>query len=240
MTDTVGPARWPQLALRLFPGEMPALSSFHPGSNPEVPSAVGRWVAGEGPWCVLLWGGSEVGKSYLLQGALAALEARACNAMYLPLREAAPLGPELLEGLASLDALCLDDVDAVAGDAAWNEALFVLYNQMQAAGRRLLLATAPPPRDLPLVLPDLRSRLAGALVYHVLALDDDARGEALVAAAARRGMQMPEAVCTYLLRRLPRRWQALTDALVRLDRASLSAGRLLTVPFVREVLALDD
>ena len=50
----------------------------------------------------------------------------------------------------------------------------------------------------------------------------------------------PEAVAAYLLRRLPRRWPELMAALEKLDQASLSAGRALSVPFVREVLELPD
>ena len=63
---------------------------------------------------------------------------------------------------------------------------------------------------------------------------------ALIATAAARGISLPDNVASYLLRRLPRDWPALHAALAMLDTASLSAGRSLTVPFVREVLRLEE
>ena len=111
---------------------------------------------------------------------------------------------------------------------------------MQSAGRRLLVSAATSPRELPLVLPDLKSRLAAALVYRLVPLSDDDKRAALIAAAAARGIGMPEAIANYLLRRLARDWSALHSALEALDAASLSEGRSLTVPFVREVLKLED
>ena len=240
MSDPRLPARWPQLGLRLFRGAVPGFDGFHPGPNAEAVRALERWAAGEGHWCLVAWGGAGIGKSFLLQAALAAADERGAAVMFLPLREAAAFGPAVLDDLATLEALALDDLDAVAGDRAWNEALFNLYNRLQARGGRLLLSADAAPRALPFVLDDLRSRLASGLVYHLEPLDDEDKRLALVKAAAARGLQMPDAVATYLLRRLPRRWPELVAALERLDQASLSAGRALSVPFVREVLDLQD
>ena len=57
--------------------------------------------------------------------------------------------------------------------------------------------------------------------------------------AGYRGLELPEDVARYLLRRLPRDMRALCDWLDRLDTASLAAGRRLTLPFVREVIAAE-
>ena len=240
MTDPRLPSRWPQLGLRLFRGAVPAFDGFHPGPNAEAVQALQRWSAGEGPWCLVLWGGAGLGKSYLLQAALAAADERGASVMFLPLREAAGFGPTVLEDLANLDYLALDDLEAVAEDDGWNERLFNLYNRLQARGGRLLLSADAAPRALPLALRDLQSRLSSGLVYRLDGLDDDDKHVALVRAAAARGLQMPDAVAAYLLRRLPRRWSDLAAALEQLDHASLSAGRALSVPFVREALGLKD
>ena len=45
--------------------------------------------------------------------------------------------------------------------------------------------------------------------------------------------------CRWMLRRVDRDLPALTAVLDRLDHASLASQRRLTVPFVRQVLALD-
>ena len=232
--------RWRQLTLTLFRDIGASFENFHAAGNEEALGALADWAAGTGPWCVLLWGGAGVGKSHLLQAAVRAAAERGAQAMYVPLAEARAYGVEALEGLDELAVLALDDVEVLAGQRPWEDALFTLYNRMQAAGRRLLVSAAAPPRELPFTLPDLRSRLTAALVYRLQPLSDDARRAALVAAAAARGIGMPESVASYLLRRLPRDWPALQAALQRLDSASLSEGRSLTIPFVREVLRLED
>ena len=223
-------ARWRQLTLGLFGQPPPSFDSFFPGANGEAVRAVQHWAAGgPGPWCVLLWGAHGVGKSHLLQSALRAADAAGAPCMYLPLTEALRHGAGLLDGL-----------DAVAGLPDWETALFALYNGVQARGHRLLVSAVSNPQHLPLGLPDLRSRLSAALVYHLIELNDEDKARALMAAAARLGMGLPETVAAHLLRRLPRDWRALHAALEQLNEASLSAGRALTLPFVRATLALPD
>jgi len=235
-----GGDRWRQLTLGLFRDTGASFENFHAAGNDEALRALADWAAGQGPWCLLVWGGAGVGKSHLLQAAVRRAAERGVQTMYVPLAEARAYGAAALDGLEELDALAVDDVDALAGERDWEDALFALYNRMQSAGRRLLVSAATSPRELPLVLPDLKSRLAAALVYRLVPLSDDDKRAALIAAAAARGIGMPEAIANYLLRRLPRDWSALHSALEALDAASLSEGRSLTVPFVREVLKLED
>ena len=237
---SAGGERWRQLTLTLFRDTGASFDNFHAGEHPEALRAVAAWAAGDGPWCLLLWGATGVGKSHLLQAAIRAAADRGAQTMYVPLHEAHAYGADALDGLDELHALAVDDVDALAGERAWEDALFALYNRMHAAGGRLLLSSPAAPRDLPLALPDLRSRLSAALVYHLLPLGDDDKRAALIATAAARGISLPDNVASYLLRRLPRDWPALHAALATLDTASLSAGRSLTVPFVREVLRLEE
>lgn len=237
---SAGGDRWRQTTLALYREPGASFDRYQGAGNEEALDAAQAWAAGRGPWCLLLWGAQGVGKSHLLQAAISATAGRGARAMYVPLFELRTWGTAALEGLDQLDALALDDIDALLGDRAWEERLFALYNTMQAAGLRLLLSAPAAPRDLPCVLPDLQSRLAAVLVFHLAPLGDDAKRAALVQAAAARGIAMPDAVAAYLLRRLPRDWTALNAALDALDTASLSAGRVLTVPFVRDVLGLDD
>ena len=56
--------------------------------------------------------------------------------------------------------------------------------------------------------------------------------------AGLRGFELPEDVGRFLLKRLDREMRTLFDTLDRLDRASISAQRKLTIPFVKEALGL--
>lgn len=233
--------RWQQLTLGLFRQSPASFATFLAGTNGEALRAVAAWATlPDTPWCLFLWGPAGVGKSHLVQAALSAVDQRGASCIYLPLREARLHSAELLEGLDSLSAVGLDDLDAIAGDPVWEEAVFTLYNALQATGGRLIVTADCSPQTLALRLPDLRSRLSASLVYHLENLNDEDKAQALIGAAARRGIALPEAVARYLLRRLPRDWAGLHAALDRLDEASLSAGRPLTVPFAREVLGLPD
>lgn len=235
---SVGSDRWRQQPLALFHEATASFESFTDAGNAEAVAAVRDWAAGSGPWCLYLWGTSGAGKSHLLQAAVRAVAERGARTMYLPLFEVRTWGAEALDGLEGLAAVALDDIDALLGERATEQHLFAFYNRAQSAGTRVLVSAPVAPRELVCVLPDLKSRLSAALVFHLAALDDGARLETLIRAASARGIVLSEAVAAYLLRRVPRDWTTLAATLDRLDAASLSAGRSVTIPFVREVLGL--
>jgi DnaA family protein len=188
---------------------------------------------------VYLWGAAGTGKTHLLQAACRLAAGRGEPVVYVPLRQRDEYSPALLEGLEALALVSIDDIDAVAGAAAWEAALFHLFNRVRERGGRLAISGAASPRALGLGLPDLATRLAWGLVFQLHALDDEEKAQALRLRARARGMEMPEAVARYLLQRHARDMGALFALLERLDRASLAAQRRLTVPFVREVAGDD-
>jgi DnaA family protein len=132
--------------------------------------------------------------------------------------------------------LCLDDVDAVVGDAAWERALFRVFNEAAEQQTRLVFAAGAAPRQLAWVLEDWRSRAAACVVYQLRDLDDAGLIEALRLRAAQRGLDLPLETSEYLLRRMPRDLASLLAIFDRLDEASLMAQRRLTVPFIRDAL----
>ena len=69
--------------------------------------------------CLLLWGADGSGRSHLLQAACHAVAEVDGLAMYLPLDELAQEPPALLDGMESVELLCLDQLDAIVGRADW-------------------------------------------------------------------------------------------------------------------------
>jgi DnaA family protein len=219
-------------------------ASFWPGPNSEIvatlrtPSTVPLW----------LWGASGSGKTHLLQAVCAAAGEAASDeaasgapdaaspAAYFPLAVPRELPPEALAGFERTRVLCIDDVDAVAGDLAWESALFRLFNEASELGTRLIFAAASAPRQLDWRLGDWGSRAAACVVYQLRELDDDGRIEALRLRAAQRGLQLPYETSEYLLKRMPRDMHSLFAVLDQLDEASLVAQRRLTIPFIRDAL----
>lgn len=222
------------LGVRLRAGA--TFANYHPGPNREALTLVRQAVAADDEQCLYLWGGAGTGKTHLLQAACHVIAARAAPVAYLPFADAADFTPAMLDGLEQLPWVVLDDLDRIAGDAAWETALFHLYNRVREAGGRLLMAARGNPATLALNLPDLRSRLAWGLVLQLHELNDDDKAAALRMQARQRGMDMPVEVAVFLLRRCRREMHALFQLLELLDHASLAAQRKLTVPFVKSVL----
>ena len=218
------------LGVRLL--DRAVFDSFVPGANALALGAARALAAGEGAGLLYLHGVDGAGKSHLLQAICAAVP----GAAYLPLATLRELGPDVLSGLAGLPLVAVDDPQQVADLPEWERQLFTLYNDCVVAGTRLAVAAAVPAVDLPLALPDLRSRLAAMPHYAVRALDEAQQREALRARAAARGILLPEETLQYLQRRFTRDMASLHALLEKLDVASLEAKRPLTVPFIRQVL----
>ncbi|MBV9343855.1 MAG: DnaA regulatory inactivator Hda [Gammaproteobacteria bacterium] len=224
-----------QLPLGLRLPDRAVFASFVPGPNTEALRHAQQLAAGAGATLSWFCGPPGAGKTHLLQ-AICAGGHEAARRSYLPLREAAALGPGVLEGLSSLDCLCLDDVEAVSGDGAWERGLFALLRECEENGARLVLAAAEAPGRLTWALPDLRSRCAAGAVLTLRLLDEPGQQLALRRRAELRGLELPEETVHWLQRRFPRDMRTLYELLDTLDVAGLAAQRRLTVPFIREVL----
>lgn len=188
---------------------------------------------------IYLWGASGVGLTHLLQAAGHEAHQQGLTAQYLPLHELAGFAPEeLLEGMEQLDLLCFDGLEAIAGRPGWEETLFHLFNRLRESQGRLLVASEQGPRELPLELPDLRSRLQWGVTAQVRPLSDEDKQQALCHRARARGLELSQEVAHYILQRAPRDMNELFCYLQRLDHASLAEQRRLTIPFVKKVLNL--
>ncbi|MCB1708743.1 MAG: DnaA regulatory inactivator Hda [Halioglobus sp.] len=189
---------------------------------------------GRGEAIIYIYGPAGVGKSHLLQ---ASCHLAGAGAVYLPLGELADHCPEeVVQGIETLDLVCLDDVDRVLGRADWEVALFNLYNRARQCGCALLVAGNAAPRALTMALADLRSRLAWGIVYQLALADDEEKVAILQFRAARRGLVLSREVCGYVVSRSVREMEALLALLETLDNASLVEQRALSIPFIKTVL----
>lgn len=185
----------------------------------------------------VIWGAPGCGITHLLQAACHHAHAAGRTVQYLPVRYVRGYAADdICEGLEATQLVCLDGLELICGDKTWEQALFHLFNRLRDAGHGLLLAAHTSPAALPLVLPDLKSRVLGSMVYHVASLSDDDKQAALIMRAAARGLQMPTDVAKYILNRSSRDMNDLFVLLNRLDESSMQQQRKLTIPFVKEVL----
>jgi DnaA-homolog protein len=218
-----------QLALGVQLRANAVFESFSAGQNAEILAAL-KGASRDPLW---LWGNRGCGKTHLLQAVCAATGE---GAAYFPLDRSVALPWEALLGFANCRVLCVDDVDAVAGNLEWERALFRVFNDASELHSRLIFAAGGAPRQIEWRLDDWRSRAAACVVYHVRELDEPARAEALRLRAAQRGLQLPPETLEYLMKRMPRDLRSLFEILDELDEASLVAQRRLTIPFIRDAL----
>jgi len=225
-----------QIPLHLTPQELYQLNNFYFGQT-ELRTAVMTFCQQADVPFLFLWGDQGSGKTHL---ALAIAEQALSNhkkMLYLPLADLVKTAsPAVLQGVEELDLLCLDEFEAVAGFAEWEEALFHCFNRVQQSGCQLLVASRDNPAALKIALADLRSRMATGLIYQLDTLNDNAKQKVMMVQSQARGLEMPSDVAQYLLRHHSRDITILMQMLQRLDKASMAAQRRLTIPFVRQVL----
>lgn len=193
------------------------------------------WPHSEEP-SVYLWGRQGSGVSHLLQASCHQAAANGLPVQYLPLSELMTYPPqEVLAELERLPLVAIDDVQAIADRDDWQEALFNLFNRVRDVGSHLLMGGDVSPRELPLTLSDLTSRIGWGPVFQLEAPNDVQREEILKFRAGRRGMTMEDEVARYLVNRAARDLHGLMDCLDILEKTSLEAKRRLSIPFVKQV-----
>ncbi|HYQ71620.1 MAG TPA: DnaA regulatory inactivator Hda [Gammaproteobacteria bacterium] len=226
----------PQLPLGLALRDSARFDSFFPGRNREAVASLGAAARGEGESLVYIVASAGLGKTHLLQAACHAAAECGRTAGYLPLAELRDTVPAVFEDLEQLDLLCLDDVDAIAGEPTLERALFNLFNRVRDAGRTLLVTAALRPDEAGFGLPDLASRLGWGVSYVLRSMPEADLMAALVHRARERGLELPAETAQFLLRRFPRDLPTLFALFDTLDSASLVEQRRLTIPFVKAVL----
>jgi DnaA family protein len=185
---------------------------------------------------IYIWGKPGSGRTHLLQAACHAANQQQLLAIYLPLQDKQEFSTALLESLEQCDLVCLDNIECIAGDKLWEEAVFHLFNRLRDAHKHLIVAAPSAPTHLSLHLADLQSRLSSGLTFQVASLRDIDKQQLLQMRAKERGLQMNANVANYLMKHWPRDIQALLQALAQLDQASLLHQRKLTLPFVKQTL----
>lgn len=182
-----------------------------------------NWPGGK----MVLCGPKGSGKTHL-----AKLWAAETGAAVLP---ATALAEADLPALSALGAVAVEDADAAAGDGACEAAFFHLHNLVTQSGH-LLVTAATPPRDWPLMLPDLASRLQAAALARIEAPDDALLSAVLIKLFADRQLAVPPALIPYMVQRMERSIDAARDLVARLDARSLAEGRAITRVMAAEEL----
>lgn len=223
-----------QLPLALHQVEPPSLENFVAGGNSECVALLTRLRAGNRePRFVYLWGPAGAGRSHLLAALAPPGQLVQTSAEHPGATQAiAALAGDTAGGL-----YLIDDCDAL--DAAGQNALFALYNRVQASQIPVtLVTTGSQPPLFTEVREDLRSRLGWGLVFRLQLLSDQDKARALAAHASRRGVELAGDIVPWLLSHQNRDIRHLIALFDAFDRHAFEQRRALTLPLLREFMAL--
>ena len=233
-----------QLSLPIGLKDTESFASFIPGQNAQACSYLKQLFAErEGKkvnnWLTYLFSDSGMGKSHLLYATCQQAELADETCIYLSFNEKQHMSPDVLIGLENYRLICLDDIQELQGEDAWQIAVFDLINKVkEQSNSRLVITGDQPPQQLSLELPDLISRLSWGTNFQLYSLTDHQRQQALIVKAQHRGLNMSKDVARYLVNHWQRDMPALIASLDILDEQSLQQQRKLTIPFVKSILAL--
>ena len=224
-----------QYPLKLSHSRQPGFDNYLSNGNEEALDSLLKLLGtADGAAPLYLWGSPGCGKSHLLLAACQQMSQQSRSAIYLSLSDMEQLSPLMLGELQQYELVCIDDVENVCADKAWEEALFHLYNAILQQHHRLLIAASSSPGELPTQLPDLASRLMWGVSYHLQQLDDAGKQQLLIQMADEKGMLLSEDASRYLINRFSRNINRLSELIDKLDHDSLSRQQKLTIPFLRQ------
>jgi DnaA-homolog protein len=223
-----------QLTLSVHLQDEAKLDNFFVADNQEVIASLRKLIAADSCNYVFLYGPKDVGKSHLLQACCHYAAHQGLRSFYLPFGQ--ELKVLVFENLDHFSLVCIDNVELIAGQCDWEEALFHFFNRATVNNIKLLIAGAKLPSQLPFSLPDLQSRLISGITYSIKPLSDEQKLAALQLRAEVRGFFLSDEVARYLLTHYPRNMTGLFELLEILDQASLRAHHRLTLPFVKSIL----
>ena len=203
-------------------------------------SSLQALILGKGEIQLGLWGAAATGKTHLLN---ASADFARRNGVLLQIYDGAQLcqcDAEEFEEFSHCDVLAIDNLDAIAGNAAWEAFFYQVINRCRDGEFRLLFALTEKPAALTTQLDDFRSRLQWGLLLELPQVGDSEIRQILRRRAQLLGINLSDEVISYLMNHHARDLGEQIGILRRLDRISLSQQRRVTIPLVKQALAESD
>lgn len=189
--------------------------------------------------CVYLWGAEGTGKSHLLQASCQLAGEQGHHVSYIPLVKNKKLNPDILHDLGKLDLVCIDDIHLIGDSLKWQQGLVCLYNELRDNKNSLLITSNVSPKNINLLIEDLKSRLSWDQTYKIISPTDELKIEILKRKAHSRSFDLDDDVLEYIMLRVDRKLSSLVKILDILDHSSLVTKRKITIPFVKEMLSIN-
>ena len=207
--------------------------NFFVGGNALTVEACRAWLEA-GADRLFLYGASGAGKTHLLRAVSHDAASERGDSCYLDLSVVSVLQ---LNAAVHCHFVLLDNIDAVIGQAVWENSLFQLFNALHCQGGRVMFSASLPPQGLDVKLQDLYSRLCSCLVCALQPVTESAIQPVAMEYARALGLVVPEAVWQYMSLHCQRDIQSWLSILDALSEATLCFARPVTVPLLRQLLS---
>ena len=138
----------------------------------------------------------------------------------------------------NLDYLLIDDVDQIAGHHTSQEKLYLIYNSIFERGGKIIFTGRTSLHDLPDTENYLKSRFKWGMTAEIQAMDDATSARLFEKLGRDMGVEVPEKTITYLLKRIPRDFPSIKDAVTRINEESLKQKKKVSLPLVKTALSL--
>jgi DnaA family protein len=185
---------------------------------------------------LLIYGAKDSGKTYLLQALCNQFNNQGKSSFFLPVRQAIELSVDILDSLENIELVCIDGLESLVGNKAWEIGLFNLINRSFNSNNRLIFTSANNIDGMNFELKDLDSRLRKIQSHELHSLADDDILYALKHIANLRSIELGFKEAQYLLTYANRNISDLVQILESLDQLSMEMKRRITIPLIKEVI----
>jgi chromosomal replication initiator protein len=137
----------------------------------------------------------------------------------------------------NVDLLLLDDVQFLMGKERTQHEVFHTFNALFDAGKKIVLTSDRPPKDLATLEDRLRSRFEWGVIADIQPPDLETRIAILHKKARQEGLSLPTEVLTYIAEWVKSNIRELEGALKRIKVYASLHNRPITLEVTREVLS---
>ena len=148
----------------------------------------------------------------------------------------APSEEDILDSLENIELVCIDGIESLVGNKAWEIGLFNLINRSFNSNNRLIFTSAKNIDGMNFELKDLDSRLRKIQSHELHSLADDDILYALKHIANLRCIELGSKEAQYLLTYADRNISDLVKILESLDQLSMEMKRRITIPLIKQVI----
>jgi len=143
---------------------------------------------------------------------------------------------EFRENYRSVDLLMIDDVQFFSGKERTQTEFFHTFNALYDAGKKIVISSDRPPKELTTLEDRLRNRFSWGLVVDVMPPDLETRIAILKKKALEEQVELPSDVVMYIAERVQSNIRELEGILVRLRAYSVLQTQPISLQLAKDVL----